>query len=81
MLANIKRFLQSRPVANVQQVADELAVDVETARLMLKRWVNKGCVRCLNDESACASSGRCGNCQLGCGQSQAASELYVWQVN
>ena len=74
MLLHMKSFLQSRPVANLKQIADELSVDTETARMMLKRWICKGRVRCLSEGGGCGADA-CGGCQVECSP---ASELYCW---
>lgn len=81
MLADIKAFMQKQPIANLQQIADAISVDVDTTRLMLQRWMRKGCVRCLSEQAQATpcGGGTCGSCSFGCHKSKAASELYCWE--
>lgn len=72
ILSDIKRYLQERKQATLNDIALHLDVDPEAVRGMLDQWIRKGKV--IRTELGACSNG-CASC--GC---DADKEIYHWKA-
>lgn len=73
MILDLRDFLQQRRRASLQDLALRFAMDADTLRPMLHKWINKGKIR------KASVSGECGGSCCKC--DPALTEIYEWLDN
>lgn len=72
----VKRYLQSRGMAPLSDLANRFGCDAEAMRGVLDFWMRKGRVQALTTQRGCASG--CGGCSGASCPAPESSAVYVW---
>lgn len=70
ILLEIKQYLMTKKRVILQQIAVDFKKDPEMMRMMLRHWINKGCVAAAAKPAGCGS--RCTQCK------PEFAEVYCW---
>ncbi len=73
ILADLKRYLETRGQTSLAELARHFRADPEALRGMLETWIRKGRVTRLRTPASCGS--RCSGCD------PLAAEVYVWRLD
>ena len=71
MLISIKKFMEEKYVANLEQIAAHIHQDPNTTRQLLEHWIRKGKLEKLPSPAGCGT--RCQQCR------PKYAEVYKWQ--
>ena len=70
MLLDIKKFMQEKYVANLEQIATHIHQDPDLTRELIQHWIRKGRVEKLGSPAGCGT--RCQQCK------PKYAEVYKW---
>ncbi len=73
ILSEIKKYIQQRGQASLEDIALHFDTEADAVREMLKIWIHKGKITQQISSASCGSS--CTQCD------SASTEIYVWTNN